>query len=102
MAHVALGETGTGTGPVGGSVTLLDVGGEFRSFLINDTDSVITVDHVYDPEAAGDNVVTMHKIPAKDYVMIDNGAAGTVALSNARNSHGTSAQVDERIYLVVG
>ena len=101
MAQVALGNTGSGTGPVGSPVTLLSVDGEFRSFLINDTDSVITITHTFDP-ATGDDVVTEHKIPAKDYVVINNGAAGTVALSNAANSHGTSAQVDERIYLVVG
>ena len=101
MAHVALGNTGRGTGPVGDPVTLVGVDGEFRSFLINDTDSVVTVTHTYDP-TTGDDVVTMHKIPAKDYIMISNGAAGTVSLSNAASSHGTSAQVDERIYLVVG
>ena len=102
MAHVALGNTGTGTGPIGSPVTLLQVDSAFQSYLVNDTDSVVTITHTFDPTAPGDNVVTMHTIPAKSYVIIDNGAAGAVSLSNAANSHGTSAQLDERIYLLVG
>ena len=102
MAHVPLGIAGAGTGPVGSPVTLLAVSGEFQSYLINDTDSAITITHTYDPDAAGDNVVTTHRIPAKGYVIINNGAAGTVSLSNASNSHGTSAQNEERICLLVG
>ena len=101
MAHVALGPTGRGTGPTGSPVTLVDVGGAFRSFMINDTDSVVTITHTFDP-TTGDDVVTLLKVPAKDYIVIDNGAAGTVALSNAANSHGTSAQDEELIYLTVG
>ena len=102
MAHVALGINGQGTGPVGSPVTLLEVDSAFQSYLVNDTDSVITITHTYDPDAAGDNVVTEHRIPPKSYVVIDNGAAGTVGLSAASNSHGTEAQFGERIYLLVG
>ena len=101
MAHVQVGLTGQGTGPVGSPVTLEDVGGEFRSVLVNDTDSTITVTRIFSP-TTGDDVVDNLRVQAKSYVVVDHGAAGTVAISAVATTHGTEAQLDEYVYLMVG
>ena len=71
----------------------------FNSVIINNSDGVLHCDHTFDPTAAGDNVVTSHVVPAKSFVVVDNGAAGTVAISNVHNTHGTVAQNNEVIYV---
>ena len=105
MARVIVGTGGTGTGFVTAanvttqSVTLDGVA-RFNSVIVNDTDGAILVDHTFDPTAAGANVVTPLTVPAKSYLIIDNGEAGAVSISNVRNTHGTGAQSGEAIYVM--
>ena len=101
MAHVQVGLIGQGTGPVGTPVTLEDVGGQFRSVLVNDTDSTITVTRTYTPDT-GTAVVDNLRLQAKSYVVVDHGAAGDVSLSAVATTHGTEAQFEEYVYLMVG
>ena len=101
MAHVQVGMTGQGTGPVGSPVTLEEVDGQFRSVLVNDTDSTITVTRTFVP-TTGTTVVDSLRVQAKSYLVVDHGAAGTVAISAVATTHGTEAQLDEYVYLMVG
>ena len=104
MGHTIIGSAGDGTGFVPStnqtvaSLTLDGVA-RFNSIIVNDTDGVLHCDHTFDPTAAGDNVVTSHIVPAKSFIVIDNGEAGTVAISNVHNTHGTGAQYNEAIYV---
>ena len=106
MGHVIVGNGGTGTGYVAStnqidtvSSVTLDGVARFNSVIVNDTDGVMQCDHTFDPTAAGDNVVTSHVVPAKSFIVIDNGQAGTVTIGNVRNTHGTGAQSGEAIYV---
>ena len=106
MGHTIVGSAGDGTGYVASTnqidtVSALTIDGVsyFNSIIVNDTDGVLHCDHTFDPTAAGDNVVTSHVVPAKSYIIIDNGQAGTVAISNVHNTHGTGAQYNEAIYV---
>ena len=106
MGHVVVGTGGTGTGYVSSanqtvsSITIAGVA-HFNSVLVNDTDGAILVDHSFDPTVTTDpTVVTSHTVPAKSFIIIDNGAAGDVSISNVRNTHGTGAQFDEAIYVM--
>ena len=104
MGHTIIGNSGDGTGFVSStnqtvaSLTLDGVA-RFNSVIVNDTDGVLHCDHTFDPTAAGDNVLTSHIVPAKSFIVIDNGQAGTVAISKVHNTHGTGAQSGEAIYV---
>ena len=104
MAHVVVGTGGTGTGVVGTAETLASVTIDgvtmFNSVVVNDTDGVLLCDHTFDPAGVGNNVVTPLTVPAKSYLVVDNGEAGTALISNVRNTHGTGAQSNEAIYVV--
>jgi len=96
MAHSTINSSGVGGTQAGTAVTTTS--NNKTVVFTNETDSVITLDL----KTAG----TIHasdkgiKIPAKEFLNYTHvGGHGACVMENIKTSHGTSAQVNERIYI---
>jgi hypothetical protein len=96
MAHVIIGANGEGAAQTGGGVTTTS--GNKNIVLINETDSVITLDiHV---GGANHSPGLVHKIDKKSYLDVAHvGNHGAVTMVNVKTGHGTTAQLNERVYM---
>jgi hypothetical protein len=96
MAHVIIDSTGTGAAQAGGSITT--TAGNKNIVLINETDSVITLDiHV---GGAHHSPGLLHTIDKEGYLNVTHvGAHGLVTMHNVKTAHGTVAQFNDRVYM---
>jgi hypothetical protein len=95
MAHSVISKLGVGATQSG---TVTTTSGNKNVHLINETDSVLTLDlKCAGTQNASDKDI---RVAAKSFLhYVHAGGHGACVMENVKNAHGTSAQTDERIYL---
>ena len=93
MATVTIDSSGVG-GTQSGTVTTTS--SNKTVCIVNDTDAKITC-----KLGIGSGTKVSHDIDAKNHKLVTDLAAGSATLTSVYTAHGTSAQKDEKVYLLL-